>query len=309
MKNLAMALILAVSSAALPALAQPARGEAVVFTGGNFSGPSIVLRNDTANFEPLGFNDRAASLRVIHGTWELCDDSFYRGSCRVYSPGEYRDLGGQSQRVSSARLVVSGAPGWGPGGGPGGHPAPGGGWEGVGGGDVAVFEGRDFRGYLANLTAPTRNFEVLGFNDRVSSMVVRRGLWEFCTDSEFGGGCQIYGPGEYSSLPGASNAYSSARPIQPTRGDRNPNRRRGRASIVLFDGADFSGRSLSLDNSADNLNDIGFNDRVDSVIVEGGRWRLCSDAGGRGSCQDYGPGRYRVLPPQLRGRLSSVYVR
>ncbi len=305
MKNLAITFLLA--AAAIPASAQPI-GEAVIYSGGNFRGPSVVLRNDTANFEPLGFNDRGASLRVIRGTWELCDDSYFRGSCRVYSPGEYRNLGSQSERVSSARLAVSDAPGWGSGGGRGSHPAPGGGWENVGGGEVAIFDGREFRGFLANLTAPTRNFQSLGFNDRVASMVVRRGLWEFCTDDEYRGSCQVYGPGQYASLPGAADAYSSARPVQSSRGERNPARRQARPSSVMFDGADFSGRSIALDNTSDNLERVGFNDRVASAIVEGGRWRLCSEAGGRGQCEEVGPGRYRLLPPDLHSRVSSVFL-
>lgn len=308
MKNLALALLLAAGAAAVPAAAQPARGEVVIYSGGNFTGAQVALRNDTANFEPLGFNDRVASLRVLRGSWELCDDSYFRGSCRVYGPGEYRNLGSQSLRASSARLVVSGAPGWGDRGGPGSHPAPGGDWERRGGGEVAVFDGRGFRGFLADLTAPTRDFEPLGFNDRVASMVVRRGLWEFCTDSEFRGSCQVYGPGEYPSLPGSAEAYSSARPVQSSRGERNPARREARPSIVLFDGADFSGRSLALDGTSENLEHVGFNDRVASAIVEGGRWRMCSEAGGRGQCEEVGPGRYRLLPPDMHSRISSVYL-
>jgi len=310
MKKLRIALLLAAFAASIPAFAQPARGDAVVYSGGGFSGRSLELRDDTANFEPLGFNDRAASLRVKRGTWELCDDSFYRGSCRVYGPGDYRDLGGQASRVSSARLVVSNAPGWGDGGGPGSHPAPGGGWANVGGGDVAIYDGRDFRGYLATLTAPTRDFDPLGFNDRVASMVVRRGLWEFCTDGDYRGNCRVYGPGEYASLPGGQDdSYSSARPVQSTAGDRHPNRPPGRSSIILFDRGDFGGRSVTLDHTAEDLARIGFNDRVDSMVVESGRWRLCSDARGGGTCRDFGPGRYRALPPDLRSRLSSVYLR
>ncbi|MCY7386528.1 MAG: beta/gamma crystallin family protein [Burkholderiales bacterium] len=40
-----------------------------------------------------------------------------------------------------------------------------------------------------------------------------------------------------------------------------------------------------------------FNDMVSSLIVNRGRWELCSDARFRGNCKVYGPGRY----PNVRG--------
>lgn len=307
MNMLRSVLAAAAFATAVPALAQ-GQGAATLYTLGSFAGHTLKLRDGTANFEPLGFNDTARSMRIERGTWELCDDSFYRGNCRIYGPGEYRDLGGQTGRVSSARLVASAAPGWGPQGAPGTYEGPRDRWERVGDGDVVVFDARDFRGYLATLTVPTRNFGPLGFNDRVASMVVRRGLWEFCTDSEYRGNCRVYGPGEYPSLSGGQDdAYSSARPVQSSRGERNPVGRRGRASIILFDHGAFAGRSITLDGPAEDLERFGFNDRVNSVIVEAGRWRLCSDAQGRGACREFGPGRYPALPRELGSRLSSVY--
>ena len=202
-------------------LAQAApRGEAIAYGGRNFEGRRVTLRNDIANFEGIGFNDRASSIRVLRGTWEFCTDAFYRGSCRTLGPGDYRDLGSQDNRISSARIVASGRRGWGQGG--GGWVPPGAEWSGVGRGDVQLFDGQGFRGFLANLDRETPDFDPLGFNDKVSSIIVRRGVWEFCTDGGFRGSCRTFTPGEYPDLGSHSNKYSSARPLA---GPRRPERR------------------------------------------------------------------------------------
>ena len=75
MRSLLIALALA---ATLPAAGQP-RGEAVVFESAGFAGRSVALRDDMGNFELVGFNDRAASLYVMDGTWEFCTDAWFRG--------------------------------------------------------------------------------------------------------------------------------------------------------------------------------------------------------------------------------------
>jgi hypothetical protein len=179
-------------------------------------------------------------------------------------------------------------------------------------GDVSLYERQDFRGYLGSLDDDdddeVRNFERRGFNDRIGSIVVRRGRWEFCTDAGFRGNCRIYGPGEYRALgAGHNDAYSSARRVtRPGKGGGGKGRH---PRITLYDSTEFRGRSLSLEETARNLEPLGFNDRVESVVVERGTWRLCSDANGGGRCRDFGPGRYPVLSSDLRSKLSSALHR
>ena len=79
-----------------------------------------------------------------------------------------------------------------------------------------------------------------------------------------------------------------------------------RPSIQLFDKPEFYGRSITLSDAVRNLDLIGFNDRTQSIVIERGRWLLCSDANLQGQCREYGPGRHPSLPTELRGRLSSV---
>jgi hypothetical protein len=297
---------------AMSAAAQEPRGQAIVFERADFGGRSVTLRDDMGNFSLVGFNDRAASLYVLDGTWELCTDAWFRGSCRLYGPGQYRNLGNQSRRVSSGRIVGSGT-------GMGHAMRPGEGrWQDVGRGDVSVFDARDFRGFLTTLSDPVRDFERIRINDSIASIIVNRGTWEFCTHANFSGDCHVYGPGEYRSLPsGRDDAYSSARPIEPNPVARRPAQGAGpasrppgrRAQVAIFEGIDFQGRSIFLTAPMANLEFMDFNDRARSIVVDGGTWRLCSDANGQGECHEFGPGRYPAIPRGLSGRVSSAQPR
>jgi hypothetical protein len=278
------------------ALAQ--RGEVVLWEKQNFEGRHLTITDDVGDLALRRFNDMTRSVEVKHGTWEFCDESYFRGPCRVVEPGNYSRLGSLSGLITSARLVgrgdLAGVAG------PVGPAAP------HGSDEVVLYDARNFQGYLASLTVPTRDFDPLGFNDRVASIVVRRGSWEFCTDGDYRGTCRIYGPGQYASLPaGQDDAYSSARPVH--RGQ--PGGATSKARIVLFEYPDFSGRSIALDSNARDLTLAGFNDRTESLVVERGRWRLCTDANGEGTCREVGPGNYPKLPSELRNRLSSAFVR
>ena len=306
MKRLAAVMSIFIAASAW---AQDPRGEVLVYERPDFAGRSVTLRDDMGNLALVGFDNRAASIYVLEGTWEFCTDAYYRGSCRHYGPGQHRNLGDQARRLSSGRLVGTSL----------GHAMrPGEGrWHDVGKGDVSVFDAREFRGFLTTLSDPVHDFARIGINDRVASIIVNRGTWEFCTHANFGGACHVYGPGEYRSLPqGRDDAYSSARPVVPSAVARPappgkaPDRWSGnRPRIALFEGIDFQGRSILLDAPMQNLEFMDFNDRARSVVIEGGTWRLCSDANNEGECHDLGPGRYPALPRGLSGKVSSARVR
>jgi len=73
------------------------------------------------------------------------------------------------------------------------------------------FQGRNF---TANQTIP--NLDRTGFNDRISSVIVRSGAWEVCTDAGFEGLCVVLRPGRYPTLAaaGIEDSISSIRPAR-----------------------------------------------------------------------------------------------
>ena len=76
-----------------------------------FKGRSFETGKQVANMDRSGFNDRASSVVVIGDRWEVCENSQYRGQCKVLRQGRYPSLTamGLNDRVSSVRLVSGNA--------------------------------------------------------------------------------------------------------------------------------------------------------------------------------------------------------
>lgn len=81
-------------------------GNAVqMFAGPHFEGQQIGLSGNLRTLNDVGFNDRAGSLIIREGDWELCEHADFRGQCVVYGPGRYPFLGEMNNRISSMRRV------------------------------------------------------------------------------------------------------------------------------------------------------------------------------------------------------------
>jgi hypothetical protein len=82
------------------------RGPAVeLFAGRQFGGEGIMLDSDVYTLRSRNFNDRAGSMIVREGEWEVCEHDDYRGRCMVYGPGRYPSLRGLDGMASSLRRV------------------------------------------------------------------------------------------------------------------------------------------------------------------------------------------------------------
>jgi hypothetical protein len=78
---------------------------ATLFEGANMSGRAFPIQDGVSNLGRTGFNDRASSLRVESGYWIFCSDSDFRGECRTFGPGEYPQLPGLNNSISSGRRI------------------------------------------------------------------------------------------------------------------------------------------------------------------------------------------------------------
>lgn len=82
------------------------------------------------------------------------------------------------------------------------------------GGEVVLFEHDGFRGEARPLRGDEPDLSRLGFNDRVSSMRISRGSWEFCEHAYYQGKCWVYDY-DMASLPKKQNdRYSSVRRVR-----------------------------------------------------------------------------------------------
>jgi hypothetical protein len=184
-----------------------AAAELVVYEHDSFGGRSYRVNAQMTNLKSVDFNDMASSVVVRNGSWQLCGDAGFRGQCVTLSPGSYRSLSemGLNDRISSMRPIGNS-------GNSGGDGSWGGGW---GGSSAAVelYENANYNG-RSFPTQGSANLKNQGFNDKVSSIVIRSGRWEFCSDADYRGHCVTLGPGSYTNLSDMNfnDRISSLRP-------------------------------------------------------------------------------------------------
>ncbi len=179
-----------------------------------------------------------------------------------------------------------------------------------------LYEHDNFQGRSYVVSREAINLARVGFNDLASSLVIRAGRWQLCSDAGYRGRCVTLGPGRYPSLRamGLNDQLSSMRmidsggprpPPPPPPPPRPPPP--ARADLVLYEHDNFAGRSLGVAHEVGNFASVGFNDIASSLLIRHGRWLLCRDAGFHGPCVTLGPGRYPSLRSMgLNDQLSSV---
>ncbi len=207
-------------------------GELTVFERHGMRGNQITLRQDAANFTDFGFNDRASSVVVRSGAWELCEHKNFGGHCAIYQRGEYPDLEQFNNNISSAREVRvegGGRGDWREGRDERRDQRRDGSWEerrdwregrdderrgGRHGEAVQLFEHVGFEGQRLDIDGDVRTLVPARFNDRVSSMIIREGTWELCEHIDYGGRCMTFGPGRYPSVERMNDRFSSLRRVR-----------------------------------------------------------------------------------------------
>jgi hypothetical protein len=216
------------AAAVLATFAQAAfAGEITLFTDNDFRGARVTINRDAYNLADIGFNDRASSLIVRSGVWQLCEHKDFGGYCAEFGPGEYRELPRFNDNISSAREISRdgrgydrddrrGGPGW-----RGERDERRGDWRdgrdergGPRGEAVQLFSGQGFEGATVGLSGDIRALNEVGFNDRAGSIVINEGRWEFCEHGDFRGQCMVLGPGRYPALEGMNNRISSMRRVR-----------------------------------------------------------------------------------------------
>jgi uncharacterized protein YcfJ len=222
----------ALAAVALTISAQAA-AQVVFYQGENFRGRSFTASKEVRNLQNVGFNDRASSVVVSSGRWEVCDDARFRGRCMVLRPGHYSSLAamGLNEPISSVRALNASA-----------RvedsryaPVPVSPSAGTGAAVITFFEREGFQGRTFNTERPVRDLERVGFNNRASSVVVIGERWEVCDERQFGGRCVILRPGRYPSLTamGMQEGISSVRNV--SRNARIEDRRYAPEPLPVYD--------------------------------------------------------------------------
>ncbi|MGZ5200978.1 MAG: beta/gamma crystallin-related protein [Telluria sp.] len=95
------------AAVALTLVAQAAQAQISLYDREGLHGRVFSTERPVRDFSRVGFNDRATSLIVESGRWEVCDDANFRGQCMVLRRGTYNSLDqmGMNDRISSVRPV------------------------------------------------------------------------------------------------------------------------------------------------------------------------------------------------------------
>lgn len=184
----------------------PVSGQITMFEAQGMRGRSFTVERPVDHLEGMGFNNRASSVEVSGGSWEVCDGSGFTGRCAVLRPGRYPSLNemGLNNRISSARPVGANT----------GYHDPYA--SGRFAGQVTLYEHADFRGQSFTADRALRNLDRQNFNNAASSIVVTDQPWQLCDGPDFSGRCIVLRPGRYSSLGsmGMNDSITSLRPAR-----------------------------------------------------------------------------------------------
>jgi uncharacterized protein YcfJ len=96
----------AVAAAAIGMTAQ-AFAQVTFYEADGWRGRAFTANGQVRDLSRNGFNDRASSVVVERGQWEVCEDANFRGQCMILRKGSYETLGGMglNNRISSVRPV------------------------------------------------------------------------------------------------------------------------------------------------------------------------------------------------------------
>ena len=168
----------------------------MLYADRNYRGQGVPIAGPTPS---LGsFNDKAESLRIESGVWDVCEDINF-GKCRTVSRDMSNLAGlGLSKRVSSVRPANDG----GGGGFPGPLPQP---------VRLVIYDRDRYRGDSRTFDAAMRTMG--SFGNRAQSVQVV-GTWQLCDGANFSGRCVTVSQNVANlSAYGMNNRVSSARPM------------------------------------------------------------------------------------------------
>lgn len=164
-------------------------GTAVIYQHADFRGQSLRVTGPIAHLSEYRFNDKASSIRIHGGSWEVCVDPNFRGRCEIltYREDELNEFR-LNDKISSIRPV---ADRWGRNDRHDRRPGYDRGRRGYGNAPMILFADPQFRGSALPVNGAIPHLNQLRFNDKVSSIAINSGVWEVCTDPNFRGRCEI----------------------------------------------------------------------------------------------------------------------
>jgi hypothetical protein len=156
--------------------------------------------------------------------------------------------------------------------------------------EIVVCAHAGFRPPCVELRHGANDLREWGMTDRISSFSVRSGAWLLCTETGFRGRCEVVNR-SYENLQGTAfqDSISSLRPVREggdgSWGGYGDAAGWQRLAIAVYAGPNYTGRSWVVSDDVRDLGLLGLGNRISSVRVLGGRWRICRQADFRGCAE------------------------
>ncbi|MEZ5946095.1 MAG: beta/gamma crystallin-related protein [Hyphomonas sp.] len=184
-------------------------GAVMLYSDSHFSGEALPINGAIPTLTQYRFNDRASSIEIRSGVWQVCVDANYRGRCEIIDANvptltSYR----LNDAVSSLRPLDTRRAGYG---GYRGNDGPRrGGW----GARLVLYPDAYLRGQPIEIDRDVPTLSPYRFNDLASSFEVSGGTWLVCEHSNYRGRCEVLssGAGDLSQIR-MNNTISSIRRI------------------------------------------------------------------------------------------------
>lgn len=80
---------------------------------------------------------------------------------------------------------------------------------------MTIFKQPNFTGDAVTVTNAARDLATLGITDQASSLVIRSGSWQVCTQPDYQGDCSVLHAGQYATLdPSLNHRIESVREVR-----------------------------------------------------------------------------------------------
>lgn len=282
--------------------------------------PCINLRHGVNDLSEWGISNSISSFSIESGSWLMCTQPNFGGRCEAFD-GSRDNLQGSpfQDSISSLRPVREGG---------------GGNWGGYGGSSewgrlsITVYSDINYRGRSWVFSDDIRDLSNMGLSNQISSVRVSGGRWRICRQPDFRGCTDVDGDIPDLRDLGLNDRISSIQERGPGGGHGGHGGGGGnwngsdssssgggwggsggdggsRDSAILYENTGFRGRSVTVNGSSSNLNDLRFNDRARSIRIRGS-WQLCSDSKFRGECVSVRGDQEDLSRFGLNGSLSSL---
>jgi Beta/Gamma crystallin len=193
-----------------PAIGAGTSPRIALYEHAGFGGRSVTLTGSVRNLDRVQIGDSVDSAIVYDGVWRLCDSA--QNSCVELLPGRYESLGVLNGRVASADSIDRpSAP-------PLARQTPQPAQQSPsttantlpGAARVVFYQYPNFGGRSIVIDRPViSRLTNQWFESGAGSMRIEGGNWFFCSDADFAGHCQTFGPGDYAHLPWTQDRVAS----------------------------------------------------------------------------------------------------